>query len=45
MATGQRHETLRLKRPLIGSQGQVSDREEITSATTIISGVGLIKAA
>src|SRR6266436_9919443 len=30
MATGQRHETLRLKRPLIGSQGQVSDREGIT---------------
>src|SRR5258708_18865108 len=30
MATGQRHETLRLKRPLIGSQGQVSDREDIT---------------
>src|SRR6478672_5937525 len=30
MATGQRHETLRLKRPLIGSQGQVSNREDIT---------------
>src|SRR3984893_16117659 len=30
MATGQRHETLRLKRPLISSQGQVSDREDIT---------------
>src|ERR1700738_1955510 len=30
MATGQCHETLRLKRPLIGSQGQVSDREDIT---------------
>src|SRR5215471_18076433 len=30
MAASQRHETLRLKRPLIGSQGQVSDREDIT---------------
>jgi len=40
MATGQRHETLRLKGPLIGSQGQVSDVRTSPSATTIISGVG-----
>src|SRR5215813_10081263 len=30
MAAGERHETLRLKRPLIGSQGQISDRKDIT---------------
>src|SRR5215471_414711 len=30
MAAGQRDETLGLKRPLVGSQGQVSDREDIT---------------